>query len=82
MTPECEQELLIDVGVIKESVERIEANMVTHDQCEAKRERDRRQTSNGALTTYRDRTWRLTTIFLAIAGTGAMTGIVTWLLIR
>ena len=82
MTPESEAKLLADVAVTKDNVEDIKANMVTHDQCKAKRERDRRQTSNGALTTYRDRTWRLTTIVLAIVGTGTMTGFVTWLLNR
>ena len=82
MTSEEERQLLTDVAVTKDNVEDIKGSMVTQDQCEATRERDRRQTSNGALTTYRDRTWRLTTIVLAIVGTGTMTGFVTWLLNR
>ena len=76
MTPESEAKLLADVAVTKDNVADIKASMVTHDQCEAMREGDRRTTSNGALTTYRERTWRLTTIVVAIG----LTGFVTWLL--
>jgi hypothetical protein len=78
MTPEQLTQLLTDVAVTKDNVEDIKDSMVTHDQCEATRERARRCTSNGVLTTYRDRAWRLVTIVLAIAGTG----LVSWLVNR
>lgn len=76
MTPEQEAQLLTDVAVTKDNVEDIKDSMVTQDQCETIRERAGRATSNGALSTYRDRTWRLTTIVVAIG----LTGFVTWLL--
>lgn len=76
MTPESEAQLLADVAVTKDNVAEIKAHMVTHDQCATMRERACRTTSNGALTTYRERTWRLTTIVVAIG----LTGFVTWLL--
>lgn len=76
MTPESEAQLLADVAVTKDNVAEIKANMVTHDQCATLREKTRRCTANGALTTYRERTWRLTTIVVAIG----LTGFVTWLL--
>ena len=82
MTPEQEAQLLTDVAVTKDNVADIKESMVTHDQCGAIRERARRSLSNGALNTYRDRTWRLTTIVFVIVGSGAMTGFVTWLLSR
>lgn len=76
MTPEQEAQLLTDVAVTKDNVEDIKADMVSHDQCATIRARACRVLSNGTLSTYRDRAWRLTTIVLAIAGTG----FVTWLL--
>lgn len=76
MTPEKEARLLADVAVTKDNVEDIKESMVTHDQCEAIRERACRSMSNGALNTYRDRAWRLTTIVIAVG----LTGVVTWLL--
>ncbi len=82
MTPEQEAQLLTDVAVTKDNVEDIKESMVTHDQCEAIRERACRMKSNGVLHTYRDRTWRLATIVFVIVGSGAMTGFVTWLLSR
>ena len=82
MTPEHETQLVADVAVIKGTVEHIKASMVTHDQCEATRERARRAMSNGALSTYRERTWRLGTLIFAIVGTGATSGFITWLLTR
>ena len=78
MTPEHEKQLFADLAVIKDNVEDIKANMVTHDQCATLRERACRVISNGALSTYRDRTWRLTTIVVAIGATGFL----TWLLGR
>ena len=82
MTPEHETQLFADLAVIKDNVADIKESMVTHDQCEATRERARRAMSNGVLSTYRDRAWRLSTIVLVIVGSGAMTGFVTWLLSR
>ena len=82
MTPEHEKQLFTDLAVIKDNVGDIKESMVTHDQCEAIRQRACRARSNGALSTYRDRTWRLTTIVLVIVGSGTMTGFVTWLLSR
>lgn len=78
MTPESEAQLFTDIAVIKDNVEDIKANMVTHDQCATFRERALRLVSNGALSTYRGRTWRLGTIVIAIGATG----FVTWLLSR
>ena len=70
MTSEQEIRLLEDVAVTREKVETIEGTMVTHDRCKANREEWKRQIANGTLTTWRDRTWRVATIVIAVGLTG------------
>ena len=78
MTPEQEQVLIENVAVTRSKVEAIEKNMVTHDECEARRIADQKALSNGALTTYRDRTWRIVVLVIALVGSG----VISWLLSR
>lgn len=70
MTPDQEVQLLEDVAVTRAKVETIEGTMVTHDRCKANREEWKRQIANGTLTTWRDRTWRVVTICVAVTLTG------------
>ena len=78
MTSDQEVRLLEDVAVTREKVETIEATMVTHDRCKANREEWKRQIANGTLTTWRDRTWRIVTIVIAVG----LTAIVMFLVPR
>ena len=78
MTPEQESKLLEDVAVTREKVETIEETMVTADRCTAIRETWRREMSNGVLSTWRDRAWRVVTICIAVT----LTGIVTFFVSR
>jgi len=71
MTPEQEGRLLEAV----ENIEKALPNLVTHDQCEARRGANGLARATNALATMRQRTWTLCCIVM----TGGLTGFVTWI---